>query len=506
MNPIIPFASNVLMPLFPMILISITTAVVMIAIAMKRSNFVAGTLSVIGLNAALVVVLIQLLGGNPDSILHGLYQLFTPSQGLIAPLFVVDSFAQFNMVIILISSLACFTLAYGYIGGYGDNKEELYLLLLISTLGALFMVCADNLASFFVSLELLSVPLYGMLAYTYERGKSLEAGFKYLILSATASATMLMGMALIYSNTGTLSFRQIGMAIVPMFQNGIVMPILVVGTALMLFGIAFKLSAVPFHTWTPDVYQGAPAPVATFLGSVSKVAMMALGLRFLLSTATLALPAVNTLIVVIASLSMIIGNVLALRQQNIKRLLAYSSIAHIGYVLAIISAVKVESAGFVSLYMAVYAFTTIGAFGVVTIMSSPYKRQGEAELVDNFQGIFWQRPVLTAVLTVMLLSLAGIPLTAGFISKFFAIFATVSAQSWWLTAMIIVGSAISLYYYLNLMVTLFRRPQAVQPHDAVNHWGVQAGGIMVLLVTLAVLYFGIFPETLSKIITLVRIY
>ena len=202
MNPIIPFASNVFMPLFPMILISITTAVVMIAIAMKRSNFVAGTISVIGLNAALFVVLIQLLGGNPDSMLHGLYELFTPSQGLIAPLFVVDSFAQFNMVIILISSLACFTLAYGYIGGYRDNKEELYLLMLISTLGALFMVCADNLASFFVSLELLSVPLYGMLAYTYARGKSLEAGFKYLILSATASATMLMGMALIYLTQG----------------------------------------------------------------------------------------------------------------------------------------------------------------------------------------------------------------------------------------------------------------------------------------------------------------
>lgn len=506
MNPIMPFASDALMPLFPMILLSLTVIVVMIAIAMKRSNFVAGTISVIGLNMALFVVLVQLLGGNPDSLLHGLYALFTPAQGFISPLFMVDSFAQFNMIIVLISALACFTLAYGYIEGYQDNKEELYLLMLISTIGALFMVCSDNLASFFISLELLSVPMYGMLAYTYARGKSLEAGFKYLVLSATASATMLMGMALIYAMTGSLSFRQIGATIVPMFQAGMTLPILVVGTALVLFGIAFKLSAVPFHTWTPDVYQGAPAPVATFLGSVSKVAMMALALRFLVASATLALPAINTLIVVIASLSMIIGNILALRQHNVKRLLAYSSIAHIGYVLAIISAVKVDAPGFVSLYMAVYAFTTIGAFGVVTIMSSPYKRHGEAELIQNFQGIFWQRPVLTAVFTVMLLSLAGIPLTAGFISKFFAIFATVSAQSWWLAAMIIVGSAISLYYYLNLMVTFFRRPQDAQAHDAVNHWGVQAGGIMVLLVSLAVLYFGIFPETLSKIITLVRLY
>ena len=506
MNPIVPFDSSALMPLMPMLILSVTMIVVMIAIAMRRSNVIAGTISVIGLNTALGVLLVQLLGASPTSLLHGIYGAFSPSQGLVSSLFVVDSFAQFNMVIVLVCALACFTLAYGYIEGLRDHKEELYLLMLISTLGALFMVCSDHLASFFLSLELLSVPMYGMLAYTYARGKSLEAGFKYLLLSATASATMLMGMALIYAMTGSLSFRQIGMAVVTALQGGMMLPTLVVGAALIVFGVAFKLSAVPFHTWTPDVYQGAPAPVSTFLGSVAKVAMMALGLRFLLTSATLALPSINTLIVVIASLSMIVGNVLALRQQNVKRLLAYSSIAHIGYVLAVISAVKVEAAGFVSLYMAVYAFTTIGAFGVVTIMSSPYKRQGEAELIEHFQGIFWQRPVLTAVFTVMLLSLAGIPLTAGFISKFFALFATVSAQGWWLSAMIIVGSAISLYYYLNLMVTLFRRPQVSLSHDAVNHWGIQAGGIMVLLVTAAVLYFGVFPEGLSQIISLVRIY
>lgn len=493
MNPAVTMSSSMLMPFLPMLVVSLTVIVAMIAIAVKRSNLVTGTISVVGLNIALLVLIAQMRG-------H-----LAPYQGFISSLFVVDTFAQVNMLIILVCALACFTLTYGYIQGYMDKKEEIYLLMLTSTLGAMLMVCSDHFAAFFVSLELLSVPMYGMLAYTYARGNSLEAGLKYLVLSATASATMLMGMALVYATTGSLGFRPIGMSVGTNLQQAISQPTLVVGAALMLFGIAFKLSAAPFHTWTPDVYQGAPAPVATFLGSVAKVATMALGLRFLITTNVFATASVDMVLVVIASLSILVGNILALRQQNVKRMLAYSSIAHIGYVLAVVSSVGINALGYATMYMAVYAFTTIGAFGVITIMSSPYQRQGEAEYLDNYKGLFWQRPVLTAVMTVMLLSLAGVPLTAGFITKFFAMFATVSAQRWWLAAMIILGSAISLYYYLHFMVNMFKRPQTVKPYDAVNHWGIQAGGIMVLLVTAAVLYFGIFPEWIAKLIALIRI-
>lgn len=494
-NAMMPFSSSMLMPFLPMAVISVTVLAVMIAIAVKRSNFVAGTLSVVGLNAALGLLIAQMMG------------FFAPTTGYVSSMFVVDGFAQFNMVIVLVSALACFTLAYGYIEGFNDNKEELYLLMLTATLGAMLMVCSDHLAAFFVSLELLSVPMYGMLAYTFGRSQSLESGLKYLVLSATASATMLMGMALIYAYTGTLSFHQINMSVFMNMQRGLSQPLLIVGAAMVVFGIAFKLSAVPFHTWTPDVYQGAPAPVATFLASVGKVAMLALGLRFLLTTATLAIPAIKEVIIVIAVLSMIVGNLLALRQKNIKRMLGYSSIAHLGYVMAIIASVERQSDVFASMYMAVYAFTTIGAFGVVTLMSSPYNRAGEADQIEHYRGLFWQRPVLTAVLTVMLLSLAGIPLTAGFISKAFAaVLATVNAQRWGLTAAIIIGSAISLYYYLHLMVMLFKRPQENKTFDAVNHWGVQAGGIMVLLVSLAVLYFGIFPDFLLKMMGYAKIH
>lgn len=485
---------QMLMSLAPMLILSLTVVIVMIQVAIKRSNFLAGTISVLGLNVALITLIAQMTGHLPIADVK------------VSNLFVLDTFALFNMAVILVSSLACFTLAYGYIENFKDNKEELYILMLIATLGGMLMVASNHLASFFMSLELLSVPMYGMLSYTFARSKSLEAGMKYLVLSATASATMLMGMALIYAFTGTLEFRGIGQILAGNFANLATQPLLVVGSAMVLFGIAFKLSAVPFHTWTPDVYQGAPAPVATFLGSVAKVAMLTLGLRFLLSSAVLATPAITTTLAVIAGLSMLVGNLLALRETNIKRMLAYSSIAHLGYVLAVIASVNVKAIGFTSLYMAVYAFTTIGTFGVITILSSPYSSRTDAEGIEHYQGIFWQRPILTAVLTVMLLSLAGIPLTAGFISKFYAIFATVSVQSWWLTGMIIVGSGIGLFYYLRFMVILFKRPQSVKEYDAVNHWGVQAGGIMVMLVTLLVLYFGIFPNTLSQVIRYVSMY
>lgn len=477
-----------LMPYAPIFAVAIAVLLVMLAIAFKRSHFVTGTLSVIGLNVALAILLAQILGFGAVAL--------TPEQMLAASgeLFVIDRFAQFNMVVILISALACCTLAYAYLQTLNDNKDELYLLMLLSTVGAMFMVSAQHLASFFMSLELLSVPLYGMLAYTFMRQRSLESGLKYLVLSATASATLLMGMALIYSQVGSLHFHDIGAKLPVLYQS----PIVIVGSALMMFAIAFKLSAAPFHTWTPDVYEGAPAPVATYLASVSKVAMMALAVRFLIGSELLVLPSVQMLIMVIATLSILVGNLLAVRQTNLKRVLGYSSIAHMGYVLIALVSIGAGAQTVSSLYMAVYALTSIGAFGVITLMSSPYREHKDAAELVHYQGLFWRRPVLTAVMTIMMLSLAGIPLTAGFISKLFAVLAAVQGQQWFLSAMIIVGSAIGLFYYLRVMLTLFKRPTETIEYDAHNHWGVRVGGLMVMAVTLIVVYFGVLPNSLIE--------
>lgn len=481
-----------LMPYAPIIAVVVTLLIVMIAITVKRSHVVTGTITVVGLNIGLLTLLGQMSGLiDSGSVLPQAEQLF-----------VMDSFAQFNMVVIFICALACCTLAYAYLQNLMDNKDELYLLLLLSTTGALLMVSAQHMAAFFMSLELLSVPLYGLLSYTFLRNKSLESGFKYLVLSATASATLLMGMAFIYAQVGSLSFKQISLQLMYMFES----PLLILGAALMMFGIAFKLSAAPFHTWTPDVYEGAPAPIATYLASVTKVAMMALAIRFLIDTKILALPSVQMLIIVMATLSILVGNLLAVRQTNLKRLLGYSSIAHMGYVMVVIASIGSAADSISTMYMAVYAFTSIGAFGVVTLMSSLYRLSGEAEELIHYQGLFWRRPVLTAVLTIMMLSLAGIPLTAGFITKLFAILAAVQGANWFLAGMIILGSAIGLFYYLRVMLTLFKRPKELIEFDVSGQWGVRMGGIMVIAVTAVVIFFGVLPETLILWSSMARIW
>lgn len=481
-----------LLPYAPIFAVVITVLAVMIAITIKRSHFITGTITVIGLNIALFTLLGQMAG-----IVESGQQVLSPDH-----LFVIDNFAQFNMVVILVSALACCTLSYAYLAKFKDNKDELYLLILLSTVGALLMVCAQHMASFFISLELLSVPIYGLLSYTFLRGRSLESGLKYLVLSAAASATLLMGMAFIYAQVGSLAFKPISLVLGEFFES----PLLILGAAMMMFGIAFKLSAAPFHMWTPDVYEGAPAPIATYLASVSKVAMMALAVRFLIDTALLALPSVQMLIIVMATMSILVGNLLAIRQTNLKRLLGYSSIAHMGYVLIVIVSIGAAADSISSMYMAVYAFTSIGAFGVVTLMSSPYRSTRDAGELIHYQGLFWRRPILTAVMTIMMLSLAGIPLTAGFITKLFAILAAVQGTNWFLAAMIVLGSAIGLFYYLRVMLTLFKRPQAFIDFDVSGQWGIRTGGIMVIVMTAIIIFFGILPNSLIEWASLARVW
>ena len=200
-----------------------------------------------------------------------------------------------------------------------------------------------------------------------------------------------------------------------------------------------------------------------------------------------------------------LGNLLAIRQTNLKRLLAYSSVAHIGYALVALLSVGAGSAGVISMYMAVYALTSIGAFGVITLMSSPYKERGrtsisgEADDLRFYQGLFWRRPVLTAVLTMMLLSLAGIPLTAGFMTKFMVIFSSVQGMRFWAALFVILGSAIGLSYYLRVLTQLYQRPKAHLEFDAHHEWGIKAGGIMLLVVTALIIFFGILPNGLMNL-------
>ncbi|NNP71834.1 NADH:ubiquinone oxidoreductase subunit N [Acinetobacter defluvii] len=468
-----------LMPLAPVMIVALTAVVVMILTAIKRNHNLIATASVVGLNLAALDVLIMMFGGD-----------FVPSN--VMGMFMVDPFTLFYQLLAIVAALACCTLAHAYIETYKDHREELYILMLISVAGAMLMVASSHFASFFISLELMSIPVYGLLAYTHQRAKSLEAGIKYLVLSATASAMLLMGMAYVYAYTGSLAFYDA----VPALFQAIQQPMVILGLGLIVFAIGFKLSLAPFHKWTPDVYQGAPAPIATFLATVAKVATIGLLVRYILTSGAILVPSIVTIITVIAVLSILVGNFLAVRQVNLKRILGYSSIAHFGYLLIALVSTSYASLGSVTVYIATYTLTTIGAFGAVALMSSPYNNVDEAESLADYRGLFWRRPVLTATLTVMMLSLAGIPLTAGFIGKFLVVMSAVTAQHWFLAAMIIVGSGIGLYYYLRVMVVMYMTPPENPRIDAVDHWGQKVGGLMVLGAAALVLIIGVYPDPL----------
>ncbi|HVT35470.1 MAG TPA: NADH-quinone oxidoreductase subunit NuoN [Nevskiaceae bacterium] len=477
--------------LSPILIISLTIVVVMMAIAIKRHHWWNATFAVAGLNAALLACSVLFFG---PLMFPGVVPQYLPQS--ITPLVVIDSYSIFYMGLILSATLATATLSHAYIDGYAGNKEEIYLLLMLSSLGAILLACSKHFASLFLGLELLSIPLYGMVAYPLKNRHPLEAGVKYLVLSAAASAFLLFGMALIYARTGTLAFAELAPR-----MNGLHVTrdlYMLTGGALLIAGLAFKLSLVPFHLWTPDVYEGAPAPVTSYLATASKTAVFAVLLRWFVQGGADRQGLFLDVLALLAIASILVGNVLALQQTNIKRMLAYSSIAHLGYCLVAVVAGGPLAVEAVGAYLLTYVVTTLGAFGVVTLMSSPIG-DNDADEIDDYRGLFWTRPFLSSILTVAMLSLAGIPLTAGFIGKFYITAVGVDARLWVLLGAVVIGSAIGLYYYLRLMIALYNfdaREAARRRRffDADTNWAQQAGGYMVLLLMLLMMILGMYPE------------
>ncbi len=468
--------SDQLLALLPLLLTGGTAILVMLAIAVKRNHFWNATLTVVGLNVALLSI--AWLAWK------GLYPI------KVTPLLIVDGYSLFYMALIVATTLACATLSHAYMEGFPGNREELYLLLTLAATGGVVLACSRHLASLFIGLELLSVPIYGMIAYAFRERHSLEAGIKYLVLSAAASSLLLFGMALLYAQAGTLSFDGLGASLA---GEGVASPLVLAGVALIFAGLGFKLSVVPFHLWTPDVYQGAPAPVGAFLATASKTAVFAVLLRIYSTAPAMHQGVVPGVLAAVAIASILFGNLLALTQSNLKRLLGYSSIAHFGYILIAVVASNGLAIEAVGVYLLTYVITTLAAFGVVVLMSSPYQEK-DADALYDYRGMFWRNPYLTAVMTVAMLSLAGIPLTAGFIGKFYIVAVGVSAHLWWSMGALIVGSAIGLYYYLRVMVTMFLISPGMRRYNAPLHWGQQAGGVMVVLLIGLMLFLGIYPQ------------
>jgi NADH-quinone oxidoreductase subunit N len=479
-----------LLALSPILIVSATCIIVMLAIAIRRHHACVASVSMAALAFALA---------STAAVWHA-----SAAPRAMTTLLIIDPFACFYMAIIVVAALAATALSYTYLGRYQGRREEMYLLLLLSTLGGMVMVASRHFISFFVGLELLSMPMYGMAAYLVKERRSLEAGMKYLVLSAVASAFIVFGMALLYSQTGTMEFSGIGARLAEVTDGE--RTIVLLGAALLLIGLGFKLSLAPFHLWTPDVYEGAPAPVTSFLATASKIAVFALLLRYVVETHATRDAALVDALSMLAILSIAAGNILALRQSNLKRLLAYSAIAQFGYMLVALIASGPLATEAVGMYLLTYSITTLAAFGVITLVSSPLDQ--EAQALSDYRGLFWQHPALAAVLTLALLSLAGVPLTAGFLGKFYVLGAGVDKRQWLLLGAIVAGSAVGLYFYLRAMIQLYLRPApeaasaAVAPAPALSaplHWARDAGGGMLIALLLLMLALGVYPSPFIKL-------
>ncbi|MDL1343412.1 NADH-quinone oxidoreductase subunit NuoN [Yersinia pestis] len=474
-----------LIAMLPLLIVGLTVVVVMLSIAWRRDHFINATLTVIGLNLALLSLYFVGQVGPMD----------------VTPLMRVDGFYT---GLVIIASLATSTFAYPWLVGYPDNREEFYLLVLIAALGGILLASANHLASLFLGIELLTLPLFGLIGYAYRQKRSLEASIKYMLLSAAASSFLLFGMALLYAESGSLSFVGLGQSL---SDSMVHQPLILAGLGMMIVGLGFKLSLVPFQLWTPDVYQGAPAPVSTFLATASKIAIFAVVMRLFMYAPAADSEAVRLVLSIIAVASILFGNLMAISQTNIKRLLGYSSIAHLGYLLIALVAVQTHELALpletIGVYLAGYLFSSLGAFGVVSLMSSPYKGP-DAESLFSYRGLFWHKPILSAVMTVMMLSLAGIPMTLGFIGKFFVVAMGVSANLWWLTGAVVLGSAIGLYYYLRVTVSLFLSPPQSLVRDTPSNWALTAGGVVVLISAILVLVLGIYPQPLITLVQMAQ--
>lgn len=466
--------------LLPFIVLAAASIIILLVIAFYRSHRLTFGLTLAG--QVLAFATLPLIASR------------LPQQ--VTSLFIIDNYAIFYLGLLLAASLAVTLLAYGYLQKRPGDHEELYLLLLLATLGSTVLVVSSHFVSFFLGLELLTVSLYTLIAYLRTAERSIEAGLKYLILAAVSSSFLLFGMALLYAELGTMQLAEVA-ALLLARQTNLQSSFLLIGLALMVIGIGFKLAVVPFHMWTPDIYEGASAPVTAFVATVSKGGMFAFLLRYFGQMDTQVYLSLFWIFALIAAASMLVGNLLALLQNNVKRILAYSSIAHLGYVLVAFLATGSIAVMAVTYYLTAYFVTLLTAFGIVALLSTA---DGEAEALEDYRALFWQRPGLATIFTMTLLSLAGIPLTAGFIGKFYIVTAGVGSALWSLVIILVVSSAIGLYYYLRIIVTMGLQVEPDRPQSALAR-SLPLGGSLVLAILMVLLIgFGLYPAPLIDMI------
>lgn len=405
---------------------------------------------------------------------------------LLGGMFLVDAYALFFKVIFLLAAMLVILGSMRYVDEMG-YQTEYYSMIIMATLGMMIMASAGDFITMYVGLELMTITFMVLVAFRKRDGKSSEAGIKYVILAGVSSAFLLYGMSLVYGLTGSVIIAEIA-RIVAMEP---VSSALILALVLFIAGLGFKISAVPFHMWSPDVYHGAPTPVTSFLAMGSKAASLAILLRIFMG----AFPGIAEhwimVMAIIAAVTMIFGNLVAMPQTNIKRLLAYSSIAQAGYILVGLVAASEAGVKGVLFYAFIYVFATVGAF---TVAAYFYNETGSDELKD-YAGLSQRSPLMAAVLVIAMLSMAGIPPLAGFVGKFY-LFKTVVDGYLWLVLLGLVLSMMSVYYYLRVALVMYR-DEPIDPSPI----RVSSPVAITLVITMVVtLFLGIYPAPLSEVV------
>ena len=396
----------------------------------------------------------------------------------------VDKYSLFFNVIFLVSTILVVLISMNYLGHQDRRQGEYYLLILLATLGMMLMASGNELIVVFLGLELMSLSLYVLAGYFQRSMGSSEAGMKYLLLGAFASGFFLYGIALIYGGAGTTSIPKIAAALTVDARS----PLLLSGMFLLVVGFGFKVALVPFHQWAPDVYEGAPTSIAAFISAGPKAAGFAAFLRIFMDALQNLQSEWIILITILAALTMTVGNLVAIAQRNIKRMLAYSSIAHAGYVLIGLAAANKDGISGAMFYLFVYCVMNIGAFGAVILART---EDGESLMISDYAGLGFKKPLLALFMTIMLLSLAGFPPTAGFVGKFYIFRSAVESGQIWLVIIGAINTAISAFYYLRVVVAMYmREPEAELDFLAYPHLLIVA----LTLAAIGVILIGILPS------------
>jgi len=414
--------------------------------------------------------------------------IYKPSDSVsfIKGIYVSDSISTYFKQIFIIAASLVTLMSVSYVKNLTDSKSEFFVLLIFALLGMMVMSSANDFITLYIGLELMSISFIVLTAYDKKNIKSTEAGIKYVLLNAISSAVLLYGMSLIYGISGSPVFSDI----IAFMKTGSAQPIVVVGSILLIAGFGFKISAVPFHMWSPDIYEGAPTPITAFLAAGSKVAAFSVMIKLFMQVMQYSYSTMVVLIIVLSVLSILIGNVIAIPQTNLKRMLAYSSIAHAGYIL--VGLVSYTKGGISAMlyYLLLYIFANVGAFAAITAFTN----QTGKEDIKDFSGMWKRSPFLSSILLICLLCLAGIPPTAGFVGKFF-LFSEVIKQGYlWLALFAMLMSVVSMYYY-SIVIRVMLMNDAEDPTPIKIHGSLK---VVMIVCIIMILVMGLFPGTISN--------